>query len=112
MTDKELRKLKRIELLELLVEQAEEMEKLREQLREAQEALEVRTLEVREAGTLSEAVLRLSGVFTAADRAAKDYVDSLRAMHEHRDAKLAEAREEAERLCEDWLVGQDRCYRS
>lgn len=21
-------------------------------------------------------------------------------------------REEAERLCEDWLVGQDRCYRN
>ena len=22
------------------------------------------------------------------------------------------SREEAERLCEDWLVGQDRCYRN
>ena len=22
------------------------------------------------------------------------------------------SREEAERMCEDWLVGQDRCYRN
>ena len=25
---------------------------------------------------------------------------------------VSRSREEAERLCEDWLVGQDRCYRS
>ena len=25
---------------------------------------------------------------------------------------VSRSREEAERLCEDWLVGQDRCYRN
>ena len=25
---------------------------------------------------------------------------------------VSRSREEAERLCEDWLVGHDRCYRS
>ena len=72
MTDKELRKLRRIELLELLVEQGEEMERLRGQLQKAQEALQERTIVIQKAGSLAEAALRLNGVFTAADQAARD----------------------------------------
>lgn len=102
MTDKELRKLRRIELLELLVEQGEEMERLRGQLQKAQEALQERTIVIQKAGSLAEAALRLNGVFTAADQAARDYVDSLRTMEAQQRAKVAsiekEAREKADQM--------------
>ena len=102
MTDKELRKLRRIELLELLVEQGEEMERLRGQLQKAQEALQERTIVIQKAGSLAEAALRLNGVFTAADQAARDYVDSQRTMEAQQRAKVAsiekEAREKADQM--------------
>lgn len=102
MTDKELRKLKRIELLELLVKQAEETEQLREQLRQAEDALRDRTLMVQKAGTLAEAAFHLNGVFTAADQAAKDYLDNLRALQERQEAQCAaieaDARQKADQL--------------
>lgn len=82
MTDKELRKLKRVELLELLVEQATEMEKLRQELDEARQALEQRELMIANCGSMAEAALRINEVFAAADRAARDYLNSVRAMHQ------------------------------
>lgn len=82
MTDKELRKLKRVELLELLVEQAAEIEKLRQELDEARQALERRELLLSNCGSLAEAALQINEVFAAADRAAQDYLDSIRAMHQ------------------------------
>lgn len=80
MTDKELRKLKRVELLELLVEQAAEIETLRRELEEARQALKNREILLNESGTLAEAALRINEVFAAADRAAQDYLDNVRAM--------------------------------
>lgn len=80
MQDKELRKLKRVELLELLVEQATEIEKLRQELEEAQQALERRELMVSQCGSLAEAALKINEVFAAADRAARDYLNNVRAM--------------------------------
>ena len=110
MTDKELRKLRRIELLELLVEQGEEMERLRGQLQKAQEALQERTIVIQKAGSLAEAALRLNGVFTAADQAARDYVDSLRTMEAQQRAKVAsiekEAREKADQMLSET---QEKC---
>ena len=79
MTEKELRKLKRVELLELLVEQATEMEELRSQLEEARRALADREILLKKAGSIAEAALALNQVFEAADRAARDYVNSVKA---------------------------------
>ena len=73
MTDKELRKLKRVELLELLIEQATEIEELRRELEEARQALKNRQVYLQEA-------LRINEVFAAADRAAQDYLENVRAL--------------------------------
>ena len=79
MTDKELKKLRRVELLELLVEQTAEMEELRGQLRQAQQELKNREILLQQAGSIAEAALALNQVFEAADRAARDYVNSVKA---------------------------------
>lgn len=78
MTDKELKRLNRAELLEMLVAQMEENEKLRRRLKETQKALDDRRIAVEQSGTMAEAALRLNGVFEAADRAAKQYLENLR----------------------------------
>ena len=92
MTDKQLKKLKRVELLELLVEQGAELEEVRRRLEEAEAALESRTLRLQDAGTMAEAALRLNDIFAAADRAAQDYLDGVRALRDAEELLLDETR--------------------
>lgn len=100
MTDKELKKLRRVELLELLLDQAIEMERLQKQLEQAQEALACRQLQMKEAGSMADAALRLNDIFSSADRAAQDYLDSIRAMQE-REQELLKQTEEKCRAMEE-----------
>lgn len=78
MTDKELKKLSRAELLQMLIAQVKENDSLRAQLEEANKQLENRAIAFQEAGTLAEASLRLNGIFSAADAAAKQYLDNIK----------------------------------
>ncbi len=103
MTDRELQKLKRVELLQLLVEQSREMDALRKELEEARQQLADRELHMREAGSIAEASMQLNGVFEAAQRAADQYLESIRYQSEHVEEKCA-ALEAATRLrCEQMV---------
>lgn len=82
MTDKELRRLSRSELLEMLIAQTEENQRLKQELNQAQTALNNRRLTMESAGSMAEAALRLNGIFEAADQAARQYLESVRAMAE------------------------------
>ena len=77
LAQKELRHMSRAELLELLLAQAEENEKLRQQLKVAQQALADRRIGISQSGTMAEAALRLNGVFEAADKAARQYLENV-----------------------------------
>ena len=103
MTDRELQKLKRVELLQLLVEQGKELDALRQELAQARRELEARELHLQEAGSIAEASMQLNGVFEAAQRAADQYLESIRYQSEHMEEKCA-AMEEATRLrCDQML---------
>ena len=100
MTDRELQKLKRVELLQLLVEQSRELDALRRELEETKKQLADRELHMQEAGSIAEASMQLNGVFEAAQRAADQYLESIRYQSEHVEEKCA-ALEAATRLrCE------------
>ena len=77
MTEKELKHLSRAELLEMLLAQAEENRQLKKQLQAAQDALSDRRIAISQAGSLAEAALQLNGVFEAADRAARQYLENV-----------------------------------
>ena len=76
-----LRKLNKLQLLELLAQQERELASLRASLAERDEELERRPLMLQEAGSIAEAALKLNGVFEAAQRAADQYLDSIREIH-------------------------------
>ena len=76
MTDKELKRLSRTELLELLVNQVEENEALKAQVSALTAKLEERAIQIEESGSLAEAALKLSGIFSAADEAAERYLET------------------------------------
>lgn len=78
MTDKELRKLGRSDLLEILLAQSKEISELKENIRTLTEQLEDRTIKYESAGSLAEAVVNVSGIIDAAQRAADLYLDNIR----------------------------------
>lgn len=103
MTDRELQKLKRVELLQLLVEQSRELDALRRELEETKKQLADRELHMQEAGSIAEASMQINGVFEAAQRAADQYLESIRYQSEHVEEKCA-ALEAATRLrCEQMV---------
>ena len=103
MTDRELQKLERVELLQLLVEQSRELDALRRELEETKKQLADRELHMQEAGSIAEASMQLNGVFEAAQRAADQYLESIRYQSEHVEEKCA-ALEAATRLrCEQMV---------
>ena len=85
MKEKDLRRLKRVELLDMLIEQgrlvdaqAEEIRKLKEEREELNRKLEDRRISLEKAGSIAEASLGIAKVFTAAQEAAKIYLENLR----------------------------------
>lgn len=86
-----LRKLSKLQLLELLAQQERELQALRQELAEKEEALQNRVLQMEEAGSIAEAALRLNDVFEAAQRAADQYLESLRNRTERLSGRSAPA---------------------
>ena len=82
MTEKELHRLSRRELLEMLITRTMENERLKEELQQARNELSGRQLIQERAGSMAEAALQLNGVFEAADRAAREYLETIRRMAE------------------------------
>ena len=82
MTDRELRRLSRAELLEMLIAETEENARLREELAQARSALADRRILLEKSGSIAEIALRLNGIFEAADRAAQQYLQSVRSAFE------------------------------
>ena len=81
MTDRELRKLSRAGLLEILLTQSREIDRLRAEVEELNARLEYRDLIMSHSGSIAEASLRINNVFEAAQKAADQYVDSVRYLY-------------------------------
>lgn len=78
MTDRQLKKLSRAELLELLLEQMDRCARLEQELEQAKRELQDRQIRINNAGSIAQAALALNGVFEAADRAAKEYLENVK----------------------------------
>ena len=88
MTEKELKKLNRQELLEILLAQSKMIDRLQAKLKDANEKLAERELKISEAGSIAEASLVLNHIFEDAQKAADQYLENIRRMH---DSAMAEA---------------------
>lgn len=85
MADRDLKKLNRSELLELLLSAAKENDALREENEQLKAQLEERRILIENSSSLAEAALKLSGIFKAADDAAKIYLNGVIAAAEEQD---------------------------
>ena len=107
MTAKELKKLGRTELLEMLLQQVEENERLRAEAEELREKLAQRTIVMENSGSVAEAALRLSGVFDQAQKAADDYLESIRLANAEPEAYVRHILEEAQAQADAIISGAE-----
>jgi hypothetical protein len=84
MTEKELKKLKRTELLEMLLVQTKRVEELEQELEKKNKQLEDKRIVTEQTGNLADAVLRLNGVFEAAQKAAEQYLYNVKCTTEEK----------------------------
>ena len=78
MTDNELRRMSRAGLLEILLAQSREIERLKDEVAALNERLEDRDILMSRSGSLAQASLQIHHVFEAAQRAADQYVSSVK----------------------------------
>lgn len=76
--DNDLRKLNRADLLELLLEQTKRADALERELEQKNRELEEKRIMLENAGSIAEAAMKLNGVFEAAQRAADQYLYSIK----------------------------------
>lgn len=105
MTERELKKLSRADLLQLLLDERRENERLQKKLKESEEKLNERTIALEEAGSIAQAVMKLNGVFEAAEAAASQYVENVQRLSSEKEAKCwqieIEAKERAQSIIDE-----------
>lgn len=87
MEEKQLRKLKREQLLELLLEMSEEKDRLQEKLDEANRELERREVILKNAGSIADAAVQITGILEKAQETADLYLRSVMQSHPENDGK-------------------------
>ena len=111
MTSNELKRMNRTELLQMMLLLAEENEQLKAQLAQVQEQLDEKNLKCEKAGSLAEAALQVNGVFEAAEKAARQYVQGVEQMYRQKDLLCREAEEKARKRANSIMAEAD-AYRA
>ena len=100
MTDKEIKRLSKTELLSIIRDQEQELQQMKERLAGLEQALEDKKTNLEECGSIAEAALKIQHVFEAAQAAADQYLEEIRAKKEEMDAQsgqiLAQAKTKAD----------------
>ena len=94
MTEKDMKKLNRYQLLELLIIQSEQVKELQRQVEEMQKKLDSREIQMTVVGSIAEASMQLSGIFTAAQHTADMYLDAVKIKIEEMEAEAIRKGEE------------------
>ena len=82
MKEKELKHLSKTEMLEIMLSQETELNALKDRIRELDNQVSTRMIAISEAGSIAEAALKINKVMEAAQLAADQYLDNIRAISE------------------------------
>lgn len=93
MVSKELRKLNRRELIDIIYQMKKNEQQMQEQISALQAELEEKRLRLSQAGSIAEAALAVSNIFSAAQEAANLYLQEISSMK-------AEAERERQKILE------------
>ena len=93
MAQVNLKRLKRSELVDIIYQLKKKEQQLEEENAELKRLLEEREVKIENIGSLAEASLALSGIFTAAETAVEIYVQEIRRRHQKLTDEDGESRQ-------------------
>ena len=103
MESKELKKMSRKDMLVILLEQTKRIRELEDELKKANEKLESKKVVFKNAGSLADAALQLSGIFNTAQEAATIYLSNIKELKEKSEEDIEKLRNkmlrDTERKC-------------
>ena len=103
MESKELKKMSRKDMLVILLEQTKRIRELEDELEKANEKLEAKKVVFKNAGSLADAALQLSGIFNTAQEAATIYLSNIKELKEKSEEDIEKLRNkmlrDTERKC-------------
>ena len=97
MTEKELKKLSRKELVDIIYQMKKNEEELRQEIATLQEELQDQRIRVSMAGSIAEAAMDITKIFSTAQITADIYLHEIERMKEETEKLL----QEAKKRCDD-----------
>ena len=98
MTNKEFKRLKRADLIEIIYKMQENEDKYRQELKALHAELDDRQIKLENAGSIAEAALLISDVFSSAQAAADVYLCEAQRLRDEAARELDEARRKAQSI--------------
>ncbi|MCD8048340.1 MAG: hypothetical protein LUG52_01840 [Clostridia bacterium] len=103
MQEKELRKMSRMELIEIIYALQQNEKGLRAENEDLKKRLEDKSIKIEKAGSIAEAAVALNSIFEDAERAAEQYISSVREMQEENRLKAEQILEGARVRAEEMI---------
>jgi len=111
MQEKQLHKLGKTDLLTLIYKQEKQIQRLTKEVEELKQQLEDRTIQIKEAGSIAEASLKINKIFEVAQQAADEYLRSIKEVNKpsHECAEINEktSNDKADEEIENNYYGED-----
>ena len=91
MQEKQLHKLGKTDLLTLIYKQEKQIQRLTKEVEDLKQQLEDRTIQIKEAGSIAEASLKINKIFEVAQQAADEYLKSIKEVNKpsHKCAEIS-----------------------
>lgn len=119
MVSKELKKLSRRELVEIIYQMKKNEQLLQEELASLQEALQDRRMHLSSAGSIAEAAISITNVFSSAQAAADLYLQEVTCMKQEAEIECAKMIDEAKQQAAEIIAESEKqrtiinkCYQS
>ena len=110
MLNKELSKLSRRELMDIIYQMKKNEQQMQEELASLREALEEKRIRLSEAGSVAEAAVSVSNVFSAAQMSADLYLQEVARMREDTEKECERMVAEAEQTVAKTLAEGEKQY--
>ena len=102
--EKELKKLNRRELVDIIYQMKKNEQRMQEEITSLEEALDDKRVHISEAGSIADAAVDITQIFSAAQKTADLYLHEISAMKEETEKECAKMLEDARKQAETILA--------
>lgn len=108
MVNKELRKLRRRELVDIIYQMKKNEQLLHDEIASLQESLQEKRIRISEVGSIAEAAVSITNVFSSAQTAADLYLQEIASMKQDAEMECARIIEEAKQKAAEIIAESEK----